>query len=1077
MNPEGDRCELFVVQRPPHFYKEVKSVKKCYGVRRIFSALLALAMLLVLAPAAAAQENAVNLLQDGSFDQDIWGEDSPWTRTASDWGGEAESQTVIDRKGPDDNDAAMLHWWSPNEATVTVSQTVTLEAGNYMMRASVQGENCDALLFCGSQTGARTSLTGYGSWDTLEETFAVETAGEYSVGVTLPCAPDGWGYLDNLELVRQGEVTPPSTGEPVYTVELTADTDHLTAGETVHLSAVVCKDGELVTDLAEEGLYLWFWADQWQAEHEGAPVDAVFSNYDNNSGHSLTADAQLPSEGTYYLAAELKTETDRLAIAFAAVEAAAVEEPQEPAPDPVKAEITVPYVAGSDGDFIRGVDVSSLLSLLNSGVTFQDWDGSPLGTADDVDSQGRAFMQLLADAGVNWVRLRVWNDPFTAEGQGYGGGNNDLKAAEQMGRWATEAGLQVLIDFHYSDFWADPSKQQAPKAWQGKTVEEKVGALSDFTTNSLNTLLNAGVNVGMVQIGNETNNGIAGVMYTDGWENAAKLFNAGVDAVHAVAKERNRTILAAVHFTNPETAGSYAGYAKQLEDHKVNYDVFTSSYYPYWHGSLDNLTAVLQQVADTYGKKVMVAETSWATTLEDGDGHDNTVRVGSNDNSNMSGKNWAFSVQGQASEVADVARAVTAVGDKGIGLFYWEPAWQPVHNVSGLEGEAYEAQVAANRLAWEQYGSGWASSYAGEYDPNDAGKWYGGSAVDNQAMFDFDGKPLASLYVWKLMQTGSVAPKKVESADNPVLTVEAGSDGTAAVTLPDATTVYYSDGTSETASVVWETAGLDLNALPTGSYTVQGTVTVTPVDTPVTVEVHCTLTVIYPNLLENPGFEEGAADYTLSENWPGHGITGEEPSNLHSGSQYLHFYSASASARSVTVQHSPVTLQPGRYTFTLYMQGADVFGRISLTDAYGSELASADFAGTQWDDWQQPSLTFTLTEETVVTPGILLDIQPGGWGAVDDLYLGKLGDQAVEPTPDTPQEDNLSTPVQNQQTITVSSTSKLAAAAASEPAAAATGTVGAIPQTGDTLPVAVLALLMVLSAAAMLGIALLRRKE
>src|SRR5699024_11151031 len=109
------------------------------------------------------------------------------------------------------------------------------------------------------------------------------------------------------------------------------------------------------------------------------------------------------------------------------------------------------------------------------------------------------------------------------------------------------------------------------------------------------------------------------------------------------------------------------------------------------------------------------------------------------------------------------------------------------------------------------------------------------------------------------------APKKVESADNPVLTVEAGSDGTAAVTLPDATTVYYSDGTSETAPVVWETAGLDLNTLPTGSYTVQGTVTVTPADTPVMVEVHCTLTVIYPNLLENPGFEDGSAGYTFSE--------------------------------------------------------------------------------------------------------------------------------------------------------------------------------------------------------------------
>lgn len=584
----------------------------------------------------------------------------------------------------------MLHWWSPNEATVTVSQTVTLEAGNYMMRASVQGEKCEALLFCGSQTGARTSLTGYGSWDTLEKTFAVETTGEYTVGVTLPCAPDGWGCLDDLELVRQEEVTPPAPKTPVYTVELTADTNNVTSGDAVHLSAVVCKDGEPVTDLAAEGLYLWFWADQWQAGHEGAPVDAVFSNYDENSGHSLTADATLPSEGTYYLAAELKTETDRLAIAFAAVEAAAVEEPQEPAPDPVEAEIAVPYVAGSDGDFIRGVDVSSLLSLLNSGVVFRDADGNPLG--DSVEAQGKAFMAQLADAGVNWVRLRVWNDPYDAQGYGYGGGNNDLEAARRMGQWATEEGLQVLIDFHYSDFWADPGKQQAPKAWKGMTVDEKAAAVSTFTTKSLRTLLDARVNVGMVQIGNETNNGIAGVMYgTDGWDAAAKLFAAGVDAAHEVAAEYNTTILAAVHFTNPETAGRYAGYAKQLADHDVNYDVFASSYYPYWHGSLDNLTAVLQLVADTYGKKVMVAETSWATTLEDGDGHDNTVRVGSNDNSNMSGKNWAFSVQGQASEVADVASAVTAVGENGIGLFYWEPAWQPVHNVSGLEGEAYDA--------------------------------------------------------------------------------------------------------------------------------------------------------------------------------------------------------------------------------------------------------------------------------------------------------------------------------------------------------------------------------------------------
>ena len=105
----------------------------------------------------------------------------------------------------------------------------------------------------------------------------------------------------------------------------------MTAGDTVHLSAVVCKDGEPVTDLAAEGLYLWFWADQWQAGHE-APRWMPYSAITIKQRAQPNCRRPLPGEGTYYLAAELKTETDRLAIAFAAVEAAAVEEPQEPAP-------------------------------------------------------------------------------------------------------------------------------------------------------------------------------------------------------------------------------------------------------------------------------------------------------------------------------------------------------------------------------------------------------------------------------------------------------------------------------------------------------------------------------------------------------------------------------------------------------------------------------------------------------------------------------------------------------------------------------------------------------------------------
>ena len=185
------------------------------------------------------------------------------------------------------------------------------------------------------------------------------------------------------------------------------------------------------------------------------------------------------------------------------------------------------------------MDVSSYVSLIDSGVKFRDWDGNVI-----TDQQ---FFDQLKEAGVNYVRIRVWNDPYDSEGNGYGGGNNDLAKAKTIGKWATEAGMKVLIDFHYSDFWADPDKQQAPKAWADYTIDEKVKAVSEYTTKSITELRDAGVDVGMVQVGNETNNGVCG---ETSWENMCKIFDAGADAVHAI----DSSILVAVHFANPEKA-------------------------------------------------------------------------------------------------------------------------------------------------------------------------------------------------------------------------------------------------------------------------------------------------------------------------------------------------------------------------------------------------------------------------------------------------------------------------------------------------------------------------------------------
>src|SRR5215207_4979297 len=293
--------------------------------------------------------------------------------------------------------------------------------------------------------------------------------------------------------------------------------------------------------------------------------------------------------------------------------AASAAETEEPGP--VEAGIFVEKVDGLAPDFVNGVDVSTVLSLEESGVVFRDASG----TASDL-------FTVLAEGGVNTVRVRVWNDPFDAEGHGYGGGNVDVARAVEIGSRATTAGLSVLVDFHYSDFWADPARQLVPKAWQDLGPAETVDALHDFTVESLQAFENAGVAVSMVQVGNETNNAIAGYTRAGREIDAqfAALLSAGTSAVREVLPDA----LVAVHFTNPETSGRYATYAAGLAQFGVDYDVFASSYYPYWHGSTENLTSVLSDIATTYGKQVMVAETSWARTLEDGDGHPNVIGAG-----------------------------------------------------------------------------------------------------------------------------------------------------------------------------------------------------------------------------------------------------------------------------------------------------------------------------------------------------------------------------------------------------------------------------------------------------------------
>jgi arabinogalactan endo-1,4-beta-galactosidase len=216
-----------------------------------------------------------------------------------------------------------------------------------------------------------------------------------------------------------------------------------------------------------------------------------------------------------------------------------------------------------------------------------------------------------------------------------------------------------------------------------------------------------------------------------------KLLQSGSRAVREISKDYGKDIQIAVHYTNIENNVEIDNIASDLSEFGLDYDVFALSYYPFWDGTIENMQAVAGNIQKKYGKKVVIAETSYCYTSEDGDGSANSL---SGTNDIVDG--YPASVQGQASMIRDIFAAANEAGI--VGVFYWEGTWIPV-------GEANED----NSPIWKKYGSGWASSFAADYDPTDAGLYYGGCSWDNQAMFDFHGHPLASLNVFKYLKYGS----------------------------------------------------------------------------------------------------------------------------------------------------------------------------------------------------------------------------------------------------------------------------------------------------------------------------------
>ena len=606
-------------------------------------------------------------------------------------------------------------------------------------------------------------------------------------------------------------------------------------------------------------------------------------------------------------------------------------------------------------DFIFGMDASCVPALEASGVKYYNFDG-----------QEEDVFKILADNGVNYIRVRVWNDPFDAEGNGYGGGNCDIGNAVAIGKRATQYGMKLLVNFHYSDFWADPSKQMVPKAWANMEIEEKTQAVYEYTRDCLIQLRDAGVDVGMVQVGNETNNLMCGERI---WFNIQYLMQAGAKATREIFPDA----LVALHFANPEKGGSYLTYAKKMDYYQVDYDVFASSYYPYWHGSLENLAAVLTTVSDMYGKKVMVMETSYAYTPEDTDFNGNTIGDGG-----AIVKNYPFTVQGQANNLRAITDTIVNKTPAGIGVVYWEGTWISVGGSSWEE----------NSALWEKYGSGWASSFSAAYDPADAGKYYGGNAVDNQALFDRNGRPLESLKVFKLMREGNEIAPAADALEDVTLIC----DLNAPLELPATVNAVMTDDSRQAIPVEWNLTEEQREQMHTGGvkqYVVTGQAG--------GMEAKCYVSMVEYNYLTDYSFEEGGNGWTWTDLSKADELYVEDKAtDSLTGSKHMHFWSAGANTVEFTLEQKVEDLPAGKYKFTVSIMGGDagqheVYAYVKVD---GETVGTAPMSITSYGNWDAGVIPeFNYPEGSEVIVGVYVRCEGAGngaWGKIDDALLNSV---------------------------------------------------------------------------------------
>ena len=363
--------------------------------------------------------------------------------------------------------------------------------------------------------------------------------------------------------------------------------------------------------------------------------------------------------------------------------------------------------------FYKGMDLSTIKEVEGLGGRFYDH-----GEEKDV-------FEILKSYGMNAVRLRLWNDPYGPDGTPYGAGTNDLPTTLELAKRAKAQGMEVLLCMHYSDFWADPGKQRVPKAWRGMDAEQLTEEVYSFTRDTLLAVRRAGAFPDLIQVGNELTNGMlwpqGKLLECGNYDNLAKFVSAGIRAVRSLDQE----IPIMIHLDNGGNAPMYRDWFDHYLERGEDFQIIGLSYYPFWHGSLEELKNNMNDLAVRYGKELVIAEVSMGFTMADYGVYEKLAqeeRKGYATKPELVEKlEFPMTKKGQA----DFMKALFAVIDqvpenKCSGFFYWEPAWIPVP------------------------GSGWANEAALQYIEE---KGPGGNEWANQALFDYEGQSLPALEV------------------------------------------------------------------------------------------------------------------------------------------------------------------------------------------------------------------------------------------------------------------------------------------------------------------------------------------